>query len=385
MLKVNSLSVTTPLDLEYFDIKEIQLIHIAPIPFKRPFFDATMGPFYQYSPRLLKIRDHEGFWGECEFPLSGRWVLENLFIPILLESPQMSYSELYKKLYWNIRNEGFRGGAAMALGHLDRIFYDLAAKRHQVPVHRYLGADTSFVTAYASGGGINLESSELIQECLAWEDQGYKIIKMKFGTLESSIQEDIQRIAQIREVLRPETKLAVDANQCLSLDKAIKLVGELSSLDIFWLEEPIHSAALTDIEVLCQKSTTPISYGESERAYQVFPSIIRAGVKHIQPIAGHICSIREWLSLARLADEHRLQFSGGGVSQINAPFIAAAGPSALLEYLEPVVGYLNEIWKTRPQIIGGRFILSDTAGIGVEVDWERLRKEKKITAKQTWK
>ena len=77
------------------------------------------------SPYFLKITDDEGYSGECEFPGLCLDILKAIFLPILLTSSKMTYDMLYHRLYWGIRNEGFRGGAAMALGHLDRIFYDL--------------------------------------------------------------------------------------------------------------------------------------------------------------------------------------------------------------------------------------------------------------------
>ena len=374
----------TPIIRERFDIRSVEMRCVAAIPFKHPFSDATMGPFRDYKFCFVRLTDSSGAWGECEFPITGLALLEHTFVPLLLNR-KASYETLYQALYWSIRNEGFRGAAALALGHLDRIFYDLAARRQGLPVFRYLGESNRQVRAYASGGSIDLKGSQLIEECLIWEAQGYQTIKIKFGSLTSTVEEDLSRISQVRRALRSETKLAIDANQSMSLAKAQVLSQELSTMNIAWLEEPIHSAALLEIEELCASSPVPISYGESERAAQVFPSLVRAGVQHLQPIAGHISSINDWLAVADLAHHHGLMFSGGGTSHINAALVAAAGRGAQLEYLEPVVGSIVSLLRVGPEVRNGCFIVSEEPGIGVKVDWERLEREKRVIDHGLWK
>ena len=372
-------------DNEIVNIKEIQLRSIEPIKFKVPFYDATMGPFHSYAPCFLKITDDEGYSGECEFPGLCLDLLKPIFLPILLDSPKMTYSELYHKLFWNIRNEGFRGAAAMALGHLDRVFYDLFAKRKGLPVYRYLGATNSVVNAYASGCGINLKGTQLLEECLAFKEDGYDILKMKFCGFETTIAEDIERIGFVRDAIGEDMGLSVDANQCMDLDWAIAFSKEAEHFNLAWLEEPIHSAALVEMETLCSATSIPISYGESERSEKVFPSLVKAGVKHLQPIAGHISSTKDWLSIADLAKKEKLQFSAGGSSYYNAQFVAAAGEGALLEFLKPVVGLLESIALVVPEVKNGQFLLSEEPGLGVVIDWQRLSKESRIGIDKVWK
>ena len=206
----------------------------------------------------------------------------------------------------------------MALGHLDRIFYDLFARRKSLPVYRYLGSNNSVVNAYASGCGINLKGTELLEECLAFKEDGYDTLKMKFCGFDTTIAEDIERIGVVRDAIGQHMGLSVDANQCMDLERAIAFSKEAKGLNLAWLEEPIHSAALVEIESLCAATNIPISYGESERTEKVFPSLVKAGVKHLQPIAGHISSTKDWLLIANLAKKEKLQFSSGGSSYYNA-------------------------------------------------------------------
>jgi len=370
---------------ELFNIEQIRLRVISPINAKEPFYDATMGPFQKFELAILELEDESGFTGACEFPIDKIYLLENTFIPILLNAPKMNYSNLFEKLFWSIRNNGFRGDSALALGHLDRVFYDLAAKRENLPLYKYLGGTTNYVRAYASGGGINFSGNYLLEECLKYEEEGYETIKIKSGGLKTSVKEDVERISMVREALKQETKLAIDANQSMTLKKSLELVHELSFMDIAWLEEPIHSASLMEIEELCKNTSIKISYGESERSSKVFPSIIRSGVSHVQPIVGHISSFRDWLSIADYAKENKLDFSSGGNSFFNCQFVRAAGDFALLEFLQPVVGIFSEFFITKPSIENGNFIFPEIPGIGVLVDWERLKREKLIKFSKKWR
>ena len=374
----------TPLPQERFDIREVSVRSLEPVQFQRPFYDATMGPFGEYRFSVLRITDASGFYGECEYPTDYIWMLNSFFVPILLEKGNRAYHEIFKKMYWRIRNEGFRGASGLVLGHIDKVFYDLAAKREDLPVYRYLGGDNPRVTTYGSGGGNNLVGTELEDELLRWEAEGYQTVKMKFGCEDTTIKEDVERITRIREVLRPETQLAIDANQFMTLSRAREFISALEGLDIAWLEEPIHSAALDEIKELCDQSWVKIAYGESERSAKVFPSLISAGVNNLQPIAGSICSIEEWFDIIRLGEEHQLDLSCGGVSYFNCQFAAAAPALVLQEFLEPVLSSLEELFSVMPTVKNGEFILSEEPGLGVQMDWERLEREKRINGNQFW-
>ena len=374
----------TPLPQERFDIREVSVRSLEPVQFQRPFYDATMGPFGEYRFSVLRITDASGFYGECEYPTDYIWMLNGFFVPILLEKGNRTYHEIFKKMYWRIRNEGFRGASGLVLGHIDKVFYDLAAKREGLPVYRYLGGDHPRVAAYGSGGGNNLVGTELEDELLRWEAEGYRTVKMKFGCEDTTVKEDIARIACIREVLCPETQLAIDANQFMTLSRAREFVSALEGLDIAWLEEPIHSAALDEIKELCDQSWVKIAYGESERSAKVFPSLIAAGVNNLQPIAGSICSIEEWFEIIQLGEEHQLSLSCGGVSYFNCQFAAAAPALVLQEFLEPVLRPLEELFSVMPTIKNGEFLLSEEPGLGVQVDWKHLEREKRINGSQVW-
>lgn len=48
------------------------------------------------------------------------------------------------------------------------------------------------------------------------------------------------------------------------------------------------------------------------------------------------------------------------------------------------MGLLDTITVAIPKVKKGQFILSEEPGLGVIINWEKLRKEKKITNDATW-
>jgi L-alanine-DL-glutamate epimerase-like enolase superfamily enzyme len=366
-------------------VSSVQLRSIAPIRLDRPFYDATMGPFDKYHPFFVRIMTVEGDYGECEYPASGLWALQQLFLPVLLGTESTTYRQLYHRLFWATRNEGFRGSVALALGHLDRAFCDLFSRRRDQPLYRYLGGTDPVVKVYASGGSVSLTGESLLDELLGWEGEGYHCIKMKIRGADTPLPHTLDRVAAVRDAIRPGTALAVDANQGFELPQAKTLARELESMNIAWLEEPLHSADIRAIQSLCTSTELPISYGESERTEKVFWTLAECGVQHLQPIAGHLSSIRGWFEVAQLARERGLTFSSGGTSYFNAPMVAAAGNDTMLEYLAPLIGALKPALLEYPEASGGRFYLSETPGIGTSVDWPLLQRTDSIEHDRIWK
>ena len=117
------------IDSEIFNICSAQIRVLKPVPAVIPFQDSTMGPFNTFGLSVITLEDEDGNVGEA--PVYGSYVniLEKCLFPILFYSRDIPYKELYPRLYWSIRNEGFRGQASAVLGQVDMALYDLAARR----------------------------------------------------------------------------------------------------------------------------------------------------------------------------------------------------------------------------------------------------------------
>ena len=364
---------------ERYTIVEIQCHVLKPVPLKKAFYDATMGPFLSFQTAILSIKDKSGIQSEVEYPVSGIPLLKSIFGPVMLNTHDTLYTEIFSKLFWMIRNEGHRGSAALALGHLDRVFYDIASQRNQQALHRYLGADRNWAKVYASGGSTGLSDEELIEECMTYQEEGYDIIKIKTaGDFGRHLKQDILRIEKVRKALGDKIQIAVDANQVLSVDQAIEFSKSIEEFDIAWFEEPLLASDVQGLKQLTKKSSIPISCGESERIEHLFPLLIEAGASHIQPVIGNMISIDQWFSVYRMTIEKGLTFSCGGSPCVNTQIVATLDQSAMNEYLMPYLQAMEAYYTSRPKFINGKAYLPDHPGISLRFNWEKIRKQKLI-------
>ncbi|NLR62567.1 mandelate racemase/muconate lactonizing enzyme family protein [Chitinophaga polysaccharea] len=370
---------------EVFNIRSVRIHVLEPVPAVTPFQDATMGPFLTFGLAMIIIEDENGIQGEAPVFSSYTNILESCFLPILLHSKNVPYSELYTRLYWSIRNEGFRGAAAAMLGQVDIALHDLAARRAGMPLHRYLGATRDAVKMYGSGGGTNYTLQQLETEMRVFLDAGADCYKMKIGKdFGSRLAEDVERVKFARSFLGPQVKLAVDVNQVWSAEQALRFLDATGAQDIAWLEEPVHSAAVDQIRVLCSQSPVPIAFGESERTSKVFPTLLEMGVRHLQPVPTQIAGVREWMEARDLAASAQVDFSSGGYSLHTAGLMTTAHPDCRVEYLYSIMHGLEQYFSVKPEWKQGTFILPDIPGIPVRIDWEYWNRAGKVIRSAHW-
>ncbi|HEY9257257.1 enolase C-terminal domain-like protein, partial [Chitinophaga sp.] len=321
------------IDQEIFNIQSIQIRELAPVKAVTAFQDATMGPFPEFGMSLIVIEDEYGNVGESPVYSSYTNILEACLVPILLYASDVMYEQLYPRLYWSIRNEGFRGPAAALLGQVDMALHDLAARRQGVPLHTYMGATRGDVKVYGSGGGTNYTYAELEQEVRFFVENGVGCYKMKVGKdFGHSMTEDVKRVKFVRSLLGKHTRLAVDANQIWSCEQALRFIDLTAAEDLAWFEEPTHSASLDQIELLCKQTPMKIAFGESERTSRVFPTLVNIGVAHLQPVPGHLPGVKEWTAVKDLAHKHQIDFSSGGYSLFTSSLMATAAETCQVEY-----------------------------------------------------
>ena len=99
------------------------------------FYDATMGPFADYSLSALTLVDADGTVGEAPLMVrNAKELFNDVLSPILLTGGPVLYKDLYQKLYWRIRNFGFRSMTATAVGAIDLALHDLFANRRGIPL-----------------------------------------------------------------------------------------------------------------------------------------------------------------------------------------------------------------------------------------------------------
>ncbi|MET3879617.1 enolase C-terminal domain-like protein [Chitinophaga sp. OAE865] len=373
------------IDNEIFNIRSIQIRELAPVQVVTPFQDATMGPFPAFGLSMITIEDEDHNIGEAPVYSSYTNILEACLVPHLLYSRNLSYKQLYSKLYWSIRNEGFKGPASALLGQVDMALHDLATRRTGIPLYKYLGAGRDNVKVYGSGGGTNYSYAELEKEVAYFIAAGVDCYKMKVGKdFGMSMTEDVKRVKFVRSLLGKNTRLAVDANQIWSCEQALRFIDQTAGENLAWLEEPVHSASYDQIEALCKQTPLKIAFGESERTARVFPTLVNIGVAHLQPVPGHLAGVREWTAVKDLAARHHLDFSSGGYSLFTASLMTTASEQCQVEYLYSIMRGLETYFSVKPAWKEGRFFLPELPGLPVRINWQHSEDTRQLLRTRVW-
>lgn len=179
----------------------------------------------------------------------------------LLHQPVVNIPDLHTALVSQVRNDGSRGIASMAISALDIALWDLKAKLLQCSVLDLFGAARSSVTAYGSGGFTTYSSRQLASQLSRWMADGFKNVKMKIGADPAA---DLERIRIARDTIGPSVRLFVDANGAFDAQHAIALGKKIADFDVTWFEEPVSSDNLSGLRRVrdCAPDAMEIAAGE---------------------------------------------------------------------------------------------------------------------------
>jgi len=279
-------------------------------PLGRP-FGWSQGWIDHRSTCVVKIATDEGIvgWGEgCGGPIAP--LVRDLLIPLLIDQNPMDRAGLWERVFhalYNANNAVGLGGSALSA--IDIALWDIAGKATHLPIYQLLGGRVrDRVAVYATG--LYYTEGEfpdrLLDEARSYVEAGYRGMKTKVGGL--SIDEDVKRVAAIRDAIGPDIKLMVDANLAYNAASAVRIGQRLADLDILWFEEPVNPR---DIDALLQvKAALPmaIAGGENLRTRFDFRDfLVRRAFDIVQPDIAMCGGITEMQRIAAMANTCGIQ------------------------------------------------------------------------------
>ena len=156
----------------------------------------------------------------------------------LLHRSPLDIPGLHKSMLQQVRNDGSRGIASMAISALDVALWDLKAKLLGRSILDLFGAVHASVAAYGSGGFTTYSHQQLTDQLSGWAAEGLKSVKMKIGADPGA---DMARVQSARDAIGPSTNLFVDANGAYDVRQAIAFAEKFVELNVTWFEEPVSS------------------------------------------------------------------------------------------------------------------------------------------------
>ena len=377
---------------------------LARAPLGRERFWSSQYAFPERKSLLVRVATDEGIvgWGEGGQHGPGEPVkacIDAVMGPRVLGDNPLERGRIWETLYATTRDFGQKGPYIEAISAIDIALWDITGQALGQPVHRLLGgAYRTSVEAYATGCYYRGESpfdaraslGGLADEARSYVEAGFRILKTKVGLL--SIESDLERMAAVREAVRPECVLLADANHAYHAAAAVRMGQGLERLGFRWFEEPAPPEDREGYRRVRQALSIPIAGGECEFTRYGFRDLVAGGCVDIaQPDLCAAGGFSEWMKIHALASSFGVAVIphvwGSGIALAAALHVLAATPPfphtanpAPLEN-EPVIEYdrnpnplRDELLVEKIRLVEGRLGVPQGPGLGVRVDEEVLRR-----------
>lgn len=314
----------------------------------------------------VTVADDEGEAGTgFTFSLSGGAAAMHALVGGLLRELVVGTElERWDRLWhdlWDRTHRLGRGVAVPALSAVDIAVWDLRARRAGLPLYRLLGAYRDEVPAYASLAGMHrMDVEELVDTAASYVARGFDAIKLFCGVRRP--EEDVERVAAVREAVGSGVRVMVDCNERLDQPTALWFGRHLAELDVYWLEEPLVSDDVAGHARLADRLGVPIAAGEHLLGRFEFVEYLRHGAAAVvQPDTPLMGGISECLRVAVLAEAHGAALCPHFLPELHVHLVAATRAGRYVEHFPMIDGLVEETL----QVSGGVMRPPDRPGHGI--------------------
>ena len=295
-----------------------------------------------------------------------------------------------------------RGGIVIAaISGIDIALWDLRGKMAGMPLWQLLGGFRKRVPAYATGGFYSEGKGikELSREMEAYAKHGFRAVKMKVGRnprielsplrvmdnagrCEVTLDQDLKRVAAVRDAIGPDIKLMVDANGAWDVPTAVRMGRAMERHNIYWYEEPVSPDDVTgSAEVASKVGIAVAGYETCSYGIVDFNDYIKARAVHfVQPDVAWAGGLTETLKSAHMAQAANLPIAphihGSAVAVAAAVhLLGAVRNGSMAETVYPAHALMNEL-VNEPLLVNnkGDITLSERPGLGIDLDPKVVKK-----------
>ena len=298
----------------------------------------------------------------------------------------------------------------MRNGWIDAAIWDIIGKSRNEPLWKILGGKGGYVKPYMSTGSNHGHHQDKSRDLATWaQDHGFKGIKLRVKG--KDLNEMVDYVGAARDIMGPDMQLMVDANQGWPVDLidetpkwdvdfALKFAQGLEPHNMYWLEEPLNRGNFEGLAHLRNNTTTPIAGGELNSSWRDFkamldmgsldvyqPDAVMAGGTYAGGISNVYWLIREIQKRNQANQDNALNIkfcphtwtTGLGFAvALQLVGVIPEEERSLLEY--PLEGHWNPSSWARfikggfPQDSEGRIQIPNDPGLGIEIDWDVIRR-----------
>ncbi len=246
--------------------------------------------------------------------------------------------------------------------------YDLAARHCRIPLYQLLGGYRDRVKTDIT---VTIkDSAAMAEDARKAVAQGFSVLKIKVGI---SPDEDIERVARIREAVGPGIKIRLDANQGWNVREAIRSLRVLEEFDVELVEQPVPAGDIEGLRQVRSSVNIPVMADESVFSPADALRVIKEGaVDYINIKLVKSGGIYKALQINALAEAAGIECMVGQMIETRLGATAAAHLAAACKNITRI-DLDTPYFLSEDPVVGGvtydgeEIILGDAAGLGVSV------------------
>jgi len=348
---------------------------------------------------IVRITADDGISGLGEAPALPDWggdygthdgeysvgvvdVIERWLAPVLIGQDPFQLDVLHARMDAVIRGHPYAKAA------IDVALYDLKGRALGVPVYELLGGLVRREVPLAHSIGL-MEIEPALAEIAAVVEEGVRTIKLKVGV---DPERDVELVRRTRELVGPEIRIRVDANQGYPTPKlALQVLRRMEAYDIWFMEQPVMGvenlariSEATDVPIMADESAwTPhdvlrilqLRAADMISLYYTKPGGLYPAkqVAAVAEAGGLPCDVNgsAETGIGNMANLHLAASTRNVTLPGSIPVSAPAGrrPTKMAGHY-----YTDDLITEPYEFRDGAFIVPDRPGLGVELDEEKLRR-----------
>ena len=344
------------------------------IPLSEPLADAKHGIHTHFELITVTIELNSGLIGTGYTYTGGhggrsiKAMIDNDIAPFLLKKDPTPVEHLNDQLQWKLHYVGRGGICSFAISAVDIALWDIRGKRLNEPLWKMAGGTGRKCLAYCGGIDLNFSLPKLLDSIRYYLSLGVTGVKVKVG--QDNLDDDIERVKEVRKLIGPNICLMVDANYSMTEEQAIEAANMFQKYDIFWFEEPIEPDNFIGYATISKRTKARLAMGENLHTLREFEHAFdQSQLSYIQPDASNCGGITCWLKIAKRAEERKVNISSHGIQELHVSLVSGQTSDGWIE----IHSFPIDQFTLQPLKLNDGFALApQTPGIGVEFNWAKL-------------